>query len=151
MKRVYLDRTAHSGAVGVIVPDAQIIPVGTTIYYMPIALKSEEYDNFADKYGIHFIFADDIPEIDFYTVPHIDIFATDGKGGFLGTVGNTSDLESDSPICFISKEKICYLLFENGSEFLEKVENWQKQMKLYEGIKFYNNRTDAEEELEFIN
>lgn len=70
------------------------IPAGTIIYSMSVKEKREEYHLLAEKYNIYFIFDDHIPTVDFYAIPQIDIIATDGTGGFLGTLGEVSGLDS---------------------------------------------------------
>lgn len=51
--------------------------LGTTLYPMSVKDKNTEYQRYADTYDLKFIFDDDIPQIDFYTVPRVDIFAKD--------------------------------------------------------------------------
>lgn len=117
MRKVYLDISEINCAVGVIIPDAVVIPAGTTITYMPIEDKNEEYDKYADEYDIHFIFEDDIPNLPFFTVPQVDILARDSEGGFVATIGQTSDLESHAPICYINSNQESFLIANNGEEF----------------------------------
>lgn len=150
MKKMYLDVTETDGCIGVFVKDVEIVYAGTTVYSMSVKHKNDEYQRYADEYDIHFIFDDDIPKIDFYTIPQVDIWATDSKGGYIGTIGQTSDLESDAPICYIDKNKKCYLIAENGTEFLKKVSSWYENVKIYEDIAFYASREEAMRENEFI-
>ena len=49
-------------------------------------------------------------KLSFYTVPQVDVFATDSEGGLIGTVGSFTDLQSDLPICYINKNKECFLV-----------------------------------------
>jgi hypothetical protein len=82
MRKVYLDKTEINNYIGVFVKDAEVIPTGTTIYYMSTKYKNEEYQKYADNYDIHFIFDDDIPTLSFYTVPlepYSDIIFYDSK------------------------------------------------------------------------
>ena len=150
MKKLYLDRTEDSGCTGVFVKDAEIIPAGTTIYLMPVSDKNSEYQRYADEYDIHFIFDDDVPCVHFYTVPHIDIMALDSSGGYIGTLGQCCDLESDAPICYIDRERKCYLIAENGADFTEHVSDWKTRMKPYSDVVFYQSLEDAQRVLEFI-
>ena len=150
MKKIYLDRTEDNGCTSVFVRDAEIIPAGTTVYSMPVSDKNSEYQRYADEYDIHFIFDDDVLCIDFYTVPHIDIMAVDSDGGCIGTVGQCCDLESDAPICYIDREKKCYLVAENGADFIEHVSDWKTRMKPYRDVVLYQSLEDAQRVLEFI-
>ncbi|MBP2243191.1 hypothetical protein J2Z40_003779 [Cytobacillus eiseniae] len=150
MRKVYLDRTEFPGAVIVFLEDTEIIQAGTTIYSMSVYERNEEYQKYADDYDIQFIFDDDIPHLEFYTVPYVDIMAKDSKGGFIGTVGQQCDLESDAPICYINKDLECLIISENGEGFLSNIESWQDNLKPYDKITFYRSKAEAEMELEFI-
>ena len=83
MRKVYIDRIKFNGCIAVLVPDAEVISAGTTVYPMDVEYKNEEYQKYADRYDIHFIFYDDVPNPDFYSVPQVDIFARDSEGGLL--------------------------------------------------------------------
>lgn len=138
MRKVYLDMTQAAGSIGAIGLDAQIIGAGTTVYSMPIKEKNDAYQRYADDCDIHFIFDDNLPALTFYTVPWVDILATDGDGGFIGTVGAQSDLQSDAPICYIDSRQNCFLIAQSGKAFLEIADSWKRRLKPYEGIVFYS-------------
>ena len=111
IKKLYLDITEKDACISVWIKDSEIIQTGTTIYSMSVKHKNEEYERLARDYNIHFIFEDNIPMIDFYTIPRIDIFAIDGRGGYFGTVGEMTNLESNTPICYIDNTRKGYLIF----------------------------------------
>ena len=150
MRKIYLDRTEFTGAIGVFLEDAEIITAGTTIYSMSVNDRNDEYQRYAKDYDIHFIFDDCIPHLEFYTVPQVDIMAKDSKGGFIGTIGQSCNLESDAPICYINKDLECFIISENGADFLSNIESWQNNLKPYDKITFYYSKAEAEMELEFI-
>jgi hypothetical protein len=150
MRKVYLDRTEFAGAISVCLKDTEIISTGTTIYSMSVNDRNEEYQRYANDYDIQFIFDDHIPHLEFYTVPQVDIMAKDSKGGFIGTVGQSCDLESDAPICYINKDLECFIISENGADFLSNIESWQDNLKPYDKITLYRSKAEAEMELEFI-
>lgn len=150
MRKIYLDRTTILEAIIVNFEDTEIISAGTTIYSIGVHDRNEEYQRFANDYDIQFIFDDDIPRLEFFTVPHVDIMAQDSKGGFIGTVDHQCDLESNAPICYINKELESFKISENGKDFLSKVESWQDNMKPYDKITVYRSKAEAETELEFI-
>lgn len=150
MRKVYLDRTEFTGAISVFLKDTEIISAGTTIYSMSVDDRNEEYQRYANYYDIQFIFDDHIPHLEFYTVPQVDIMAKDSKGGFIGTVGQSCDLESDAPICYINKDLECFIISENGADFLSNIELWQDNLKPYDKITLYRSKAEAEMELEFI-
>ncbi len=150
MRKIYLDRTAFSGAIGVNLEDTEIISAGATINSMGVQDRNEEYQTYANDYDIQFIFDDDIPHLEFFTVPHVDITAKDSKGGFVGIVYQKCDSESDAPICYINRDLECFIISENVEDFLSNIGTWQDNMKPYDKITIYRSKAEAETELEFI-
>ena len=150
MRKIYLDDTSLDGCVAVYISDAEVVRAGTSVYSMPVSDKNDEYKNIAEKYDINFIFDDNIPAIDFYTIPMTSVFATDSKGGYLVSVRDFFDLKSDVPICYISSDKKCYLVAENAKEFIENISVWKNNMRLFTDIKFYSSKAEAEKENEFL-
>ena len=150
MRKVFLDKTTITECVSVFMKDAEVNWAGATVYSMSVKHKNQEYQRFADEYDIHFIFDDNIPVLDFYTIPLVDIFATDSDGGYLGSVGEGIDLEGNVPICYIDKGRNCYLIAPNSKEFFNNVVNWKKNMTLYENVEFFSSNTEAMKKYEFI-
>ena len=152
MKKLFLDVTSASknGAIGVFLKDTEIIQAGTTIYSMPTELKDEEYQKFADCYDIHFIFDDRVPEIDFYAVPYVDIMAVDSQGGYIGTVGGLTDLESEFPICYIDKNRKVFRIADNFRSFVANCENWREHWKPWNDVKLFSSKNEAMKEYEFV-
>lgn len=152
MGKVYLDAVelAECEILSVIIDgDDEVISVGTTVHSMDVAFKND-YQIYADTYDIHFIFDDNIPNIEFYTNPQIDIIAVDSAGGFIGAVGDSFDIESDAPICYINQKLECFVIAKNGKEFIENVASWKKNLKLFNEIVFYPSKVEAEKELSFV-
>lgn len=98
---------------------------------------------------IFVIFDDDIPHLEFFTVPHVDIMAQDSSGGFIGIVYQQSDSESDAPVCYIDRDLKCFIISENVEDFLSNLGTWQDNVKPYDKITVYRSK-EAETELEFI-
>ena len=153
MRKVYLDSTELQltgiGSVGI--QDTEIIFAGAIIISMSNNDKNHEYERYSEDCDIHFIFEDCVPNLEFYTVPLVDIFAIDSEGGFLVSLGQQFDLESDAPICYINKDLECFIVSENVREFLGHIETWKSNLKSYDKVTFYNSKIEAEKELEFIN
>ena len=150
MKQLYLDKTESEMCVSVFVKDAEVIPAGATISSMSVKDKNAEYQRYAEEYDIHFIFDDGIPQVRFYTVPQVDIVATDSDGGFIGMVGQHFDLRSDAPVCYIDRGRKCYLIASRGREFVERAPVWKHNLTEYDGVRFYSSKKDAEKENEFV-
>ena len=152
MNKVYLDVTKRKNcpAICINTKDTEVIKAGTTVYYMDSNDKNETYKQYADEYDIHFLFDDNVVEVSFYTVPQVDVFARDSEDGLIGTVGSITDLQSDLPICYINKNKECFLIANNGKEFLEIVKEWKNNLIPYNEVIFYKSKLEAEKELVFI-
>lgn len=150
MKKVYLDQTNATMCVGVYLKDAQIIPAGATISSMSVRHKNSEYERYAEEYDIHFIFDDAIPTLDFYTIPQVDIFATDSRGGYIGSLGAMADLDGKAPICYIDAQKHCYRIAENAHTFLEHVENWHQLLTPCDDVELYASLVEAAKKYEFL-
>lgn len=150
MKKLYLDVTEAEECMAVYIKDAEIIRAGATIYSMPVKDNNAEYKRYADEYDIHFIFDNDVPQVDFYTVPQVDIIATDSCGGFIGTVGQTTDFQSDALICYIDRFHNCYLIAGNAEDFIKCAAIWKNCLKKYDGITFFKEKSEAEKVFEFI-
>jgi hypothetical protein len=150
MKKVYLDTTQSSMCISVYAKDAEVVLSGTTIYSMSVKEKNSEYQRFADEYDINFIFDDNVPNVDFYTIPMVDIFATDSRGGYIGSLGQVTDLQDNIPICYIDKDKKCYLIADNGNDFVTNACSWKSNLTEYTDIEIFNSLSAAQEKYEFL-
>lgn len=150
MKKLYIDKTENTECCSVFVKDAEVNWAGATVYSMPIKHKNSEYQRYATDYDIHFIFDDNIPSLNFYTIPLIDIFAVDSEGGYLGFLGDGIDLEGDAPICYIDNNCNCFLIAKNGKEFLNNATSWKTHMTPYTDVEFFTSKEEAMEKYEFI-
>lgn len=143
----YMDMTKADGCFGVIPENGEVIVLtGVSVNSMPLSVKRKEgeaYDDFARKYGIHFIFDDCIPEIDFYTVPKIEVAATDGDGGFIASVGEPFSLRDSVPLIYISAERKAYLITEDSRKFLSIASKWKEKLTPYDGVALYASKEDA--------
>ncbi len=148
MRKVYLDRSMGE-AVSVYSRDAEVIPAGTTVYSMPYRCRNAEYDRWQQAYGIGFLFDDMRVEIPFYAVPWVDIFAVDKEGGYLGTLGQQTDLQGNAPICYM-KDRKCFLIAESGPDFIKRASSWRGDLTEYTGVKLYDSREQAARMLEFV-
>lgn len=150
MRKIYVDAALKKQCSSVFIKNVKVVLAGTPVYVMTIKDKNEEYQHFADSYDIHFIFEDDVPQIDFYTVPMVEIFAVDSAGGYIGSVGRPTDLQENIPICYIDKNRNCYLIANNGTEFLKIVHRWKNRMKPYSNIDCLESIEVAKGKYEFL-
>jgi hypothetical protein len=112
--------------------------------------KNGEYKKFANEYDIDFIFDDNIPKVDFYTIPMVDIFAADNFGGYICSLGHPTDIDEYFPICYIDKNRNCYLIADTGKDFLKNVQNWKSIKTPYTDIEFFTSLAEAREKYEFL-
>lgn len=148
MKKIYIDATTIKEPTSVFIKEKTINWSGTTTFSMPIENKNQEYDAIAKKHDIHFIFADKIPQINFYTVPQIEIFAQDSIGGFFGTIGQRFD--EDIPICYITPNRNCFMIANDFYDFLSHLKDWKTIAKSYKEIFIYDTLKDAKKEHEIL-
>ena len=150
----YVDLTKTEGCIGLLAENGEtIVLTGVSVNSMPLSVKESEgelYADFAAKYGIHFIFDDDIPEIDFYSVPRLDIGARDNDGGFIASVGEPFSLRDPVPLIYISADRKCYLLTKNATEFLSIVYDWKDRLTPFEEVVLYPSKDDARKNYEII-
>ncbi len=150
----YFDMTQTNGCFGIIPENGEtIVFTGVSVYSMPLSVKRDEgesYDDFARKHGVHFIFDDCIPEIDFYTVPKIEVAATDNNGGLIASVGEPFSFHSPVPLIYISADRKVYLITEDSSEFLSITSEWSAKLTPYDGIALYKSKEDAKRDYPII-
>lgn len=153
MKKVYYDVCESNGCVAIFPSEIKAVPAGTTLCPMSARDKNVEYQRYADMYDLRFIFDDDIPQISFYTVPQVDIFAKDSVGGLFGTVGQTTDIHDVAPICYINSSRECFLVANSLKTFLQILASgcdWKTTMLPDHDIIFFESMADAERSFEFV-
>ena len=150
MKTVYIDKNEMPGATSLWMKNVEIKWAGVVIYSMSVKDKDENYQRYEEKHDIQFIFDDKRPNIDFFTVPMVEIFAIDSEGGSIGSVGEGVDLESTAPICYISKNKECFLIAESFKHLTNNPQNWKQNMESYYEIEIFSSKEDAEKKFEFL-
>lgn len=153
MKKVYYDMCDNNGCAAIMPREIEAVPAGTTLYPMRARSKNAEYQKYADIYDLRFVFNDDIPQINFYTVPHVDIFARDSLGGLFGTIGQTTGIAVVAPICYIRDGKECFLIANSLKIFIQMLESgqdWRTTMIPDHDITFFTSKADAERRFEFV-
>ncbi len=139
---------------GIICPEYDIEFAGTTISSMPDSYVDDTYRLFADRYDIHFIFESNLPVVDFYAVPMIDIFAMDSSCGYWGTLGSSTDIGNlSAKICYINRYNEVYIVADNLKCFLplESVNKGQARgMIRTKEVTLFKDREEAGKVLKFI-
>ena len=96
------------------------------------------------------IFDDNVPALNFYTIPFIEIFAIDSSEGYLGSLGEGIDLNGTAPICYIDNNHNCFLIADNGKEFLNNAASWKTHMTPYMDVNFFTSKEEAMSKYEFL-
>lgn len=148
-RRKYFDASVEEQTVSVIVDGVAVSPAGTTVYAMPVSDRNSEYVRIEEKYGLHFIFEDNIPKLDFYAVPLFDVMAVDDHGGFLGMVGGRCNLDDDRPIIYVSERMEAFELTFTAREFLTNISEWNVGMKPSNALAIFSCKEDAEQVFDF--
>ena len=151
MKTVYIDQNSVPSPTSIWIKDTEVIWAGTVISSMSVKRNNEDYKKIALEHDVHFIFDDKIPVIDFYTVPLVDIFATDSTGGYIGSIGEAAYFGSDATICYISPKKECFFIADNFSEFIKHLDEWKQHLTPYNELEFFTSKEEAEKKYEFLN
>jgi len=153
MEKAYYDMCESNGCAAIFPREIELVPAGTTLNIMRAKARNAEYQKYEDIYDLRFIFDDDIPQISFYTVPHVDIFARDSMGGLFGTVGEATGISVASPICYISNSGDCFLIANSLRDFLQMLESghdWRTAMISNHDITFFTSKAEAEQRFEFV-
>ncbi|MCQ4795246.1 hypothetical protein NE604_06280 [Anaerofustis stercorihominis] len=154
MNKLYVDMTGINGGFGIAADDdTEVLMSGVIIESMPKEERDEnkkEYIRYKDKYDIHFIFDDDIPSIDFFTIPEFYLIAADSDGGYIGGIGLDFELWSRNPIYYISKELKCYLINKSSKRFMKSPKDWKSSLTPYDKITIYKSKAEAEKYVDFL-
>ena len=110
----------------IVLKNVKPIPAGTSIFSMPDVAKTQKWKSFADMYDIHFIYDNDMPDVNFYAVPQFHIMAMDSNGGLIGIVGGKDSLNTHLPIAYVSADRECFWVASSGNSFFENLNQWKR-------------------------
>lgn len=130
--------------------NAKPVPAGISIFSMPDIAKTQKWKAFADMYDIHFIFDNDIPDVNFYAVPQFHIMARDSKGGLIGIVGGKDSLNTHLPIAYVSASRECFWIASSGNSFLENLNQWKMLLKPCDTLMLFDSKEAAKREKNFL-
>ena len=145
-RKIYLDMTEGNMCL-LFSEETEVVHAGAVVHIEPESEDTNTYQRYADEHDIHFIFEENVPQIDFYTVPMVEIFAVDSEGGYIGTIG---DLFEPVPVCYIDKEKNCYIASENAQAFLENPMGWKERLTPHSDIEIFKDLEEAKEKYDFF-
>lgn len=108
-KHIFLDiEEAENGCMSVLLQDQQVVFAGKSINSLTDRDSHQSvYQIFAETFGIYFCQANTVQDFNFYPLPMVEIFATDGDGGCYASVGGGGSLDDgdEFPIVHISPQQ----------------------------------------------
>lgn len=105
-----------------------------------------------EKYGINFFLDEQECSTKIYTIPYINIFASD-ESGVYAVINDFPDIESKKSICYIDKHTLkAYNLKYTLSNFITAINNGTLKKQLYtpltdEHITVFQNKLEAEKHI----
>lgn len=109
MEAIYIDQSTMESAVGLILKQrVEVVYTGLEV------LKEDNSPTvaaFSRLCGVNFFLRGTAPEVPLYAVPYLEIFASDGQGGWFGTQGGSHG--QDRPVYYIAPDRGARLLAEN--------------------------------------
>lgn len=143
MKKLYVDRKELGGCTGIFLRDTQVIAAGAEINAAPVKMKGPATRRLGEELGIYVIFADALPELPIYTVPHTYIVATVKDGGYIAVL-------EDSPAYYLHPAGKCYEIAQGIRALLQLEPDWRERMTQTENIRIFPSKEAAKQELEFL-
>lgn len=143
--KYYIDLTNVHGAVGILFtqPENEAVYVGTTVHTEDAKLRDHPLvKRYAEECDFHFFFnGDTLPEL--YTVPGAEVGGYDSQGGlFVG--GYVFSLRDPEPMYYIDRDKKCWLITENSSQFADMGLEWRDRMVPTQAIEAFASREEAD-------
>lgn len=105
-----------------------------------------------EKYGINFFLDEQDYSTKIYTIPYINIFASD-ESGVYAVINDFPDIESKKSICYIDKHTLkAYNLKYTLSDFITAISNGTLKKQLYtpltdEHITVFQNKLEAQKHI----
>lgn len=156
VEKLYFNNPCDDGPTAIFITNKEkcnkpvkLLEAGTRIYSISELENNHVYEKWK-KYDIHFIFTNNIPAPDFYSVPLSYVFATDSFGGFYVTVREVPNVEASTPVCYISKDKVVYYIADSIKEFLSNPNEYKNRKYTTDILKLYKSLDKAKEENTFV-
>lgn len=112
---IYIDSTAMDGAIGI------IFKRETKVVYTGLELLTEEDGPFLEEVsrlcGVHFLPGGRTPEVPLYGVPCLEVFASDGQGGWFAMANHLRE----GAVCHIGRDLTVHLAAANRSELINSM------------------------------
>ena len=110
-ERIYIDKSSTDGAFGVFFArDIQIVFTGLDVSTERDEAVAAEVSRLC---GMDFFLREQSPEISLYCVPYLEIFASDGQGGWFAV----TETLRDGPVYYIDRDRTPHLTAERSRLF----------------------------------
>ncbi|MBD5161832.1 MAG: GNAT family N-acetyltransferase [Oscillibacter sp.] len=111
MKTIYIDHGTMEGAFGLIFRQEEEVEVLFTGTQMLTENNISMVSEFSRLCGVNFFL--EAPEVPFYSVPYLEVFASDGQNGWFAKTQDTSG----GPIYFVAPDRRAHLVAEDCLEW----------------------------------
>ena len=154
VKTVYWDMSEllpNSGIFGISSSEVNVVPAGTTLNVMSARERERmpQYGEIEERYGIFFFFRDrDVPELPFFAVPHLTLFARDGQGGWFGQSN-----QGEEEVYYITPEGEPFRVSSSMKEFARRLlagEDWRELWEPAQELALYPSKEAAAQAVELV-
>ena len=154
VKTVYWDMSElspNSGVFGISSSEVNVVPAGTTFRVMSPRTREQtpQYGEIEERYGIFFFFSDrDEPELPFFAVPHLELFARDREGGWFGTSN-----QGEEEVYYITPEGEPFRVSSSMKEFARRLlagEDWRELWEPAQELALYPSKEAATRAVELV-
>lgn len=154
VKTVYWDMSElspNSGVFGISSSEVNVVSAGTTLNVMSARERERmpQYGEIEERYGIFFFFRDrDVPELPFFAVPHLTLFARDGQGGWFGQSN-----QGEEEVYYITPEGEPFRVSSSMKEFARRLlagEDWRELWEPAQELALYPSKEAAARAVELV-
>lgn len=152
MRTVYFDigQEPGNGVFAIFSSEANIVPAGTTLNVLSARDREQApYGEIEGRYGIFFFFRDrEVPGVPFFAVPHLELFARDGQGGWFGTSN-----QGEEEVFYITSEGEPFRVSNSMKEFARRLlagEDWREMWEPAKELTLYPSKEAAAQAVELV-
>lgn len=154
MKTIYWDVSdmrEKDGPIAIFSSKVNVVSAGTTFRVMSPRTreKTPQYGEIEERYGIFFFFSDrDEPELPFFAVPHLELFARDREGGWFGTSN-----QGEEEVYYITPEGVPFQVSNSMKNFARRLlaeEDWRELWEPAQELALYPSKEAAAQAVELV-
>lgn len=154
MKTIYWDVSdmrEKDGPIAIFSSKVNVVSAGTTFRVMSPRTreKTPQYGEIEERYGIFFFFSNrDEPELPFFAVPYLELFARNREGGWFGT-SNCGEEE----VYYITPEGEPFRVSSSMKEFARRLlagEDWRELWEPAQELTLYPSKEAAAQAVELV-